>query len=113
MLDDCEKSKKVKSYEVFFTVDKTNITTQERLRLKKFINTLKEQGDYKLTIIGEASSDGVSSKNYKLSEGRLNNVVNFLKKQGIKDFDIKLEKAIGDSNGCSKEECRRVLIIIE
>lgn len=61
LLDDCEKSKKVKSYEVFFTVDKTNITTQERLRLKKFINTLKEQGDYKLTIIGEASSDGVSS----------------------------------------------------
>ena len=113
LLDDCEKSKKVKSYEVFFTVDKTNITTQERLRLKKFINTLKEQGDYKLTIIGEASSDGVSSKNYKLSEGRLNNVVNFLKKQGIKGFDIKLEKAIGDSNGCSKEECRRVLIIIE
>lgn len=113
LLDDCEKSKKVKSYEVFFTVDKTNITTQERLRLKKFINTLKEQGDYKLTIIGEASSDGVSSKNYKLSEGRLNNVVNFLKKQGIKDFDIKLGKAIGDSNGCSKEECRRVLIIIE
>lgn len=113
LLDDCEKSKKVKSYEVFFTVDKTNITTQERLRLKKFINTLKEQGDYKLTIIGEASSDGVSSKNYKLSEGRLNNVVNFLKKQGIKGFDIKLEKAIGDSNGCSKEECRRVLITVE
>ena len=113
LLDDCEKSKKVKSYEVFFTVDKTNITTHERLRLKKFINTLKEQGDYKLTIIGEASSDGVSSKNYKLSEGRLNNVVNFLKKQGIKDFDIKLEKAIGDSNGCPKEECRRVLITIE
>lgn len=113
LLDDCEKSKKVKAYEVFFTVDKTNITTQERLRLKKFINTLKEQGDYKLTIIGEASSDGVSSKNYKLSEGRLNNVVNFLKKQGIKGFDIKLEKAIGDSNGCPKEECRRVLITIE
>ena len=113
LLDDCEKSKKIKQYDVFFTVDKTNITSQEKLRLKKFIKDLKQQGNYKLTVIGEASSDGVSSKNFKLSEGRLNNVVAFLKKQGIDDFSIKLEKAIGDSNGCPKEECRRVQIIVE
>ena len=98
---------------MFFTVDKTNITSQEKLRLKKFIKDLKQQGNYKLTVIGEASSDGVSSKNFKLSEGRLNNVVAFLKKQGIDDFSIKLEKAIGDSNGCPREECRRVQIIVE
>ena len=42
-------------------LDLSLFENQERLRLKKFINTLKEQGDYKLTIIGEASSDGVSS----------------------------------------------------
>ena len=113
MLDDCEKSKKLTSYDVYFTLNKSNITTQEKIRLRNFIQRLKEQGNYKLTIIGEASSDGPSSKNYKLSEERLNNVVYYLKKQGIEDFSIKLEKAIGDSNDCPKEECRRVQITVE
>lgn len=113
MLDDCEKSKKLTSYDVYFTLSKSNITTQEKIRLRNFIQKLKEQGNYKLTIIGEASSDGSSSKNYKLSEERLNNVVNFLKKQGVEDFSIKMEKAIGDSNACPKEECRRVQITVE
>lgn len=113
MLDDCEKSKKLTSYDVYFTLSKSNITTQEKIRLRNFIQRLKEQGNYKLTIIGEASSDGPSSKNYKLSEERLNNVVDYLKKQGIEDFSIKLEKAIGDSNDCPKEECRRVQITVE
>lgn len=113
MLDDCEKSKKLTSYDVYFTLNKSNITTQEKIRLRNFIQRLKKQGNYKLTIIGEASSDGPSSKNYKLSEERLNNVVYYLKKQGIEDFSIKLEKAIGDSNDCPKEECRRVQITVE
>ena len=113
MLDDCEKSKKLTSYDVYFTLNKSNITTQEKIRLRNFIQRLKEQGNYKLTIIGEASSDGPSSKNYKLSEERLNNVVDYLRKRGIEDFSIKLEKAIGDSNDCPKEECRRVQITVE
>lgn len=113
MLDDCEKSKKLTSYDVYFTLNKSNITTQEKIRLRNFIQRLKKQGNYKLTIIGEASSDGPSSKNYKLSEERLNNVVDYLKKRGIQDFSIKLEKAIGDSNDCPKEECRRVQITVE
>ena len=113
MLDDCEKSKKLTSYDVYFTLNKSNITTQEKIRLRNFIQRLKKQGNYKLTIIGEASSDGPSSKNYKLSEERLNNVVDYLKKRGIEDFSIKLEKAIGDSNDCPKEECRRVQITVE
>ena len=45
LLDDCEKSKKVKSYEVFFTVDKTNITTPGRASGRKFISTTEEQGE--------------------------------------------------------------------
>ena len=113
MLDDCEKSKKLTSYDVYFTLNKSNITTQEKIRLRNFIQRLKKQGNYKLTIIGEASSDGPSSRNYKLSEERLNNVVDYLRKRGIEDFSIKLEKAIGDSNDCPKEECRRVQITVE
>ena len=87
LLDDCEKSKKLTSYDVYFTLNKSNITTQEKIRLRNFIQRLKKQGNYKLTIIGEASSDGPSSKNYKLSEERLND--------------------------CPKEECRRVQITVE
>lgn len=114
LVADCQKSKaKVYNHDVYFAVNKTNITGQEKIRLDDFVNTLKEQGNYKLTIIGEASSDGPSSKNFKLSEGRLNNVVKYLKKQGIEDFSIKLEKAVGDSNGCPDEKCRRVQIIVE
>lgn len=114
LVADCQKSKaKVYNHDVYFAVNKTNITGQEKIRLDDFVNTLKEQGNYRLTIIGEASSDGPSSKNFKLSEGRLNNVVKYLKKQGIEDFSIKLEKAVGDSNGCPDEKCRRVQITVE
>lgn len=114
LVEDCQKAKtKVYSHDVYFPVNKTSISSQEKLRLNDFIASLKEQGGYKLTIIGEASSDGPSSKNFKLSEGRLNNVVAYLKKQGIEDFSIKLEKAVGDSNGCPDPKCRRVQVTVE
>ncbi len=114
LVEDCQKNKgKLYSHEVYFPVNKTNITAQEKIRLDDFIASLKEQKGYKLTIIGEASSDGPSTKNFKLSEGRLNHVVDYLKKQGIEDFSIKLEKAVGDSNGCPDVKCRRVQITVE
>lgn len=114
LVEDCQKhNSKVYNHDVYFPVNKTNITAQEKIRLDDFIASLKEQAGYKLTIIGEASSDGPSSKNYKLSEGRLNRVVDYLKKQGIEDVSIKLEKAVGDSNGCPDVKCRRVQITVE
>lgn len=114
LVEDCQKAKsQVLSHDVYFDVNKTNISSQEKIRLQDFVSSLKEQGSYKLTIIGEASSDGSSSKNFKLSEGRLNHVVDYLKKQGIEDFSIKLEKAVGDSNGCPDAKCRRVQITVE
>lgn len=114
LLEDCQNAKeKIQGHEVYFRVGKTKITEQEQLRLNDFISALKAVGEYRLTIIGEASSDGLSPKNYKLSEGRLDNVVKFLKKRGVTDFNIKLEKAVGDSNGCPDPKCRRVQIIVE
>ena len=96
LVEDCQNANaKVNGHDVYFPVNKTKIIEQERIRLNDFIASLKEQKNYKLTIIGEASSDGPSSKNFKLSEGRLNNVVDYLKKKGIEDFSIKLEKAVG------------------
>lgn len=114
LVEDCQNAKdKLTGHEVYFRVNKTKFTEQEELRLNDFISALKALGDYKLTIIGEASSDGPSSKNFKLSEGRLNNVVAFLKKRGVTDYNIKLEKAVGDSNQCPDTKCRRVQIIVE
>ncbi len=114
LVEDCQNAKeKVAGHEVYFNVGKTKITEQEKLRLNDFISQIKAMGEYKLTIIGEASSDGTSPKNQKLSEGRLNNVVTFLKKRGVTDYDIKLEKAVGDSNGCPDPKCRRVQIMVE
>ena len=114
LVEDCQNANaKVNGHDVYFPVNKTKIIEQERIRLNDFIASLKEQKNYKLTIIGEASSDGPSSKNFKLSEGRLNNVVDYLKKKGIEDFSIKLEKAVGDSNGCPDIKCRRVQITVE
>ncbi len=114
LVEDCQNAKKKPvDHEVYFRVNKTKFTEQEELRLNDFISTLKALGEYKLTIIGEASSDGPSSKNFKLSEGRLNNVVAFLKKRGVTDYNIKLEKAVGDSNECPDPRCRRVQIMVE
>lgn len=114
LVEDCQDAKEeVTGHEVYFNVGKTEITEQEGLRLDDFIGQIKAMGEYKLTIIGEASSDGTSPKNQELSEERLNNVVTFLKKRGVTDYDIKFEKAVGDSNGCPDPKCRRVQIMVE
>ena len=66
----------------------------------------------KLSVIGEASADGKSDRNQRLSEARLQRVLDYLKSKGW-EASIKEEKAIGDSNQGTTPHYRRVTIIAE
>lgn len=98
---------------VFFPIDKDYLTDQEKLRLDDYISKVKGKSDVKLSVVGEASSDGITEKNQTLSEGRLSTVLNYLKSNGISEASVKDQKAIGDTKAEPNAHYRRVTIIAE
>lgn len=111
-LQDCENSK-WRNHTTYFSLGKYELSQQEQFRLDEYVALLKEKGEYQLEVIGEASADGSSAKNKKLSEQRAKTVVDYLKAQGIKAHAIRKEQAIGDINQCHDPMCRRVMILVE
>lgn len=109
-LADCKRTK-TGNHVVYFLISGSKLSQQEQLRLDEYVEKLKSVGGYSLTIIGEASADGNSKANQKLSEQRLERVAKYLRKNGIADTYIKIEKAIGDSEQGYDPKYRRVRII--
>ena len=109
-LADCKRAK-TGDHVVYFLISDSKLSQQEQLRLNEYIEKLKSTGGYSLTIIGEASADGNSKANQKLSEQRLERVAKYLRKNGIAETYIKIEKAIGDSEQGYDPKYRRVRII--
>lgn len=107
---DCKRAK-TGDHVVYFLISDSKLSQQEQLRLDEYIEKLKSTGGYSLSIIGEASADGNSKANQKLSERRLERVAKYLRKNGIADTYIKIEKAIGDSEQGYDQKYRRVRII--
>lgn len=101
---------KVPEHVVYFNVNKTNLTTQEKTRLDDYISRLKKSPAAKLHLIGEASAEGYKKSNQSLSEGRLETVLSYLKSQGINDASIVQTEAIGDTKSIFHPRYRRVTI---
>ena len=97
---------------VYFPLNNSNISEQEQLRLDQYIAQVKQNGK-KLTVVGEASSDGNTDYNQNLSQSRLNTVLNYLKSKGIDNAHIGSTKAIGASQSEAKSLFRRVVITEE
>ncbi len=94
---------------VYFPLDKYVLTQQEQIRLDEYIAKAKQNGK-KLTLVGEASSEGKSEHNQDLSQNRLNTVLDYLKNNGVANAQIGSTKAIGSTKSERKPVFRRVVI---
>ena len=99
-------------HEVLFDLGWTKMSAQEQLRLDDYLEQWQGGDRPKLSVIGEASADGKSDRNQRLSEARLQRVLDYLKSKGW-EASINEEKAIGDSNQGTTPHYRRVTIIAE
>lgn len=98
---------------VYFPCNKYYLTELEKMRLDDFIEQLKQSGEAKLTLVGEASSEGYVDKNQTLSENRLKTVLNYLKENGVSNTCVKETSAIGDTKAQFHPRYRRVTISVE
>lgn len=101
-------------HEVLFDLGWTKMSAQEQLRLDDYLEQWKDAAHRpQFIVIGEASADGKSERNQRLSEARLQRVLDYLQQKGWEASTIKEEKAIGDSNQGLTPHYRRVTIIAE
>lgn len=95
---------------VYFNLNDTQLTEQEKIHLMEYIERVKLSEEYSLSLVGEASADGTPDANQKLSEGRLASVTDFLNANGISSANIQTKAAIGDSQQGFDPKYRRVTI---
>lgn len=108
-----EAKERITQHVVYFPLDKYYLTQQEKVRLDDFISKLKDVNDAKLTIVGEASTDGYVDHNQTLSENRLKTVLNYLKDNGVSEQSVKKTDAYGDTKAELHPRYRRVTISVE
>ena len=114
-LADCEQNKPAAvveqpSHYVQFAHNSAVMSREEVVRLREFARSMRGR---KLAIVAEASTPGTDSYNQRLSERRLERVVEALVREGLDRNDLKPQTAIGSQNGHPAAEGRRVTITVE
>ena len=96
---------------VMFDFDSSKLRQQAKTELDDFANRLKSMEGYDLVVIGEASAIGDSGYNQRLSERRIDSVINYLGKKGI-DCSSAYRQALGDSRNDKSESAQRATILV-
>lgn len=96
---------------VMFDFDSYKLRPQAKAELNDFANRLKSMEGYDLVVIGEASAIGDSGYNQRLSERRIDSVINHLGKKGI-DCSSAYRQALGDSRNDKSESAQRATILV-
>lgn len=94
-----------------FDFDSYKLRPQAKAELNDFANRLKSMEGYDLVVIGEASAIGDSGYNQRLSERRIDSVLNYLSKNGI-DCSRAYRQALGDSRNDKSESAQRATILV-
>ena len=94
-----------------FDFDSYKLRPQAKAGLNDLANRLKSMEGYELVVIGEASAIGDSGYNQKLSERRIDSVINHLGKKGI-DCSSAYRQALGDSRNDKSESAQRATILV-
>ncbi len=87
----------VKVTPVHFVSGKSYLTNYSKGILDKLINTLKADPTYKVNAFGYADSQGSDEFNIKLSQDRIESVVEYLSAKGISADRIIHQKAFGEA----------------
>ena len=94
-----------------FDFGSSKLRPQAKAGLNDFANRLKSMEGYDLVVIGEASAIGDSGYNQRLSERRIDSVINHLGKKGI-DCSSAYRQALGDSRNDKSESAQRATILV-
>lgn len=94
-----------------FDFDSYKLRPQAKAELNDFANRLKSTEGYDLVVIGEASAIGDSGYNQRLSERRIDSIINYLGKKGI-DSSSAYRQALGDSRNDKSESAQRATILV-
>ena len=82
---------------VHFVTDKSYLTKYSKDLLDKLVALLQENPGYSIGIYGHADERASEEYNMKLSQERIDSVVNYLKSKGISDDQILKTKAYGET----------------
>lgn len=96
---------------VMFDFDSSKLRQQAKTELDDFAKRIKSTEGYDLVVIGEASAIGDSGYNQRLSERRIDSVINHLGKKGI-DCSSAYRQALGDSRNDKSESAQRATILV-
>lgn len=96
---------------VQFSNDSFKLSAAARADLDAFAERLKAMNGTELVVVGEASAIGASGHNLRLSELRIETVLDYLRKQGV-DCSRALRQPLGDSGKDASDSARRATVIV-
>ena len=96
---------------VQFSNDSFKLLPEAKANLDSFAESLKGMKETELVVVGEASATGASGHNQRLSELRIETVLDYLRKQGV-DCSRALRQPLGDSGKDASDSARRATILV-
>ncbi len=86
---------------VYFDFDKANYINNQKVKIEKLVNLLKENKSYKVNISGFTDEKGTDAYNMELSKRRISSVLKTILASGIKKSQIAAEKPMGRTKPAS------------
>lgn len=104
-------SETLKKLTVQFSNDSFRLSAAAKADLDAFAERMKALNETELVVVGEASATGGSGHNQRLSELRIETVLDYLRRQGV-DCSRALRQPLGDSAGDASDSARRATILV-
>lgn len=92
------EAEKMKVEPVYFDTNKATFSAQEKVKIDKLVNLLKENSNYNVKITGYTDELGTDTYNLNLSKSRVSSVVRSITSSKIKKNRIELQKGFGEAN---------------
>ena len=96
---------------VQFSNDSFKLSAAAKADLDAFAERMKALNETELVVVGEASATGASGHNQRLSELRIETVLDYLRKQGV-DCSRAFRQPLGDSGKDASGAARRATILV-
>lgn len=96
---------------VQFANDSFKLSAAAKADLDAFAERMKALNETELVVVGEASATGASGHNLRLSELRIETVLDYLRKHGV-DCSRAFRQPLGDSGKDASDAARRATILV-
>lgn len=96
---------------VQFSNDSFRLSAAAKADLDAFAERMKALNETELVVVGEASATGASGHNQRLSELRIETVLDYLRKQGV-DCSRAFRQPLGDSGKDASDSSRRATVLV-